>query len=75
MLITVVTVGFCMLVASINPQQGSAAQTAFQELQTSTGSCEAQGTVLLGVPGAPPTAMLLLASTVASFLDFVVNRS
>lgn len=64
-----------MFPASINPQHGVAAHTASQELQVSTGNCEAQGTMLEGVPGAPPTAMFLLASIVVSSLDFVGNRS
>lgn len=68
-------VGFLMLPASINSQQGVAAHTAFSEFQISTGNCEAQGTMLLGVPGAPPTAMFLLATIVVSSLDFVGNGS
>lgn len=58
-----------------NPQQGVAAQTAFQDLQISTGNGEAQGMMLPGAPGAPPTAVFLLASTVISHLYFVGNRS
>lgn len=74
MFIKVVTVGFRMLPASINPQQGVAAQTASQELQISRGDCE-ENLGVLGVPGAPPSATLLLANTVLSFLYFLANRS
>lgn len=75
MFIKVVTVGFHMLPASINPQQGVAAQTASQELQISRDDCEVQETRLLGVPGAPPSATFLLANTVLSSLYFLANRS
>lgn len=64
-----------MLPASTKLQQGVAAQTTFQELWISTGNCEAQGTMWLGAPGAPPKAMFLLASLVVSPLYFVGNRS
>lgn len=64
-----------MLPASINPRQGVAAQTAFQELQISTGYREVQDTRLLGMPGAPPSATFPLANTVVSSLYFLANTS